>query len=105
MSNECKFFEGFFYEDFSLYISGTEHPAEDNPDLYYLGDLTGQRTQTFNITYTKPLTGQRTQTFNITYTKPLTGQRTQTFNITYTKPLTTTGHVITLALAEIIESL
>ena len=32
-----------------LCVSGAEHPKEDNPDLYYLGEITGEHTQTFNI--------------------------------------------------------
>ena len=44
IKNELKscFFVHFF-------ISGTEHSREDNPDLYYWGEITGQHTQTFNI--------------------------------------------------------
>ena len=34
---------------YTTFISGTEHPREDNQDLYYWAEITGQHTQTFNI--------------------------------------------------------
>ena len=40
------FFSFFFFILF--FISGTEHPKEDNPDLYYWAEITGQHTQTSN---------------------------------------------------------
>ena len=30
-------------------FSGTKHPREDNPNLYYWAEMTRQHTQTFNI--------------------------------------------------------
>ena len=44
--------KSFFYIRF---FSGTEHPREDKPDLYYWAEITGQHTQTFNITDTKAI--------------------------------------------------
>ena len=31
------------------FFSGTKHPREDNPNLYYWAEMTGLHTQTFNI--------------------------------------------------------
>ena len=45
-------FYGVFFSFFSLYaffFSGTKHPREDNPNLYYRAEMTGLHTQTFNI--------------------------------------------------------
>ena len=36
----------FFY---AFFFSGTKHPREDNPNLYYWAEITGLHTQTFNI--------------------------------------------------------
>ena len=53
ISNECpKFHKKFFYIRF---FSGTEHPRENKPDLYYWAEITGQHTQTFNIKDTKAI--------------------------------------------------
>ena len=35
-----------FFFLYTFFISGTEHPREDNPDLYYWAEITGQHTQT-----------------------------------------------------------
>ena len=32
-----------------IFFSGTKHPREDNPNLYYWAEITGLHTQTFNI--------------------------------------------------------
>ena len=37
----------FFF--FMHFFSGTKHPREDNPNLYYWAEMTGLHTQTFNI--------------------------------------------------------
>ena len=37
------------------FFSGTKHPREDNPNLYYWAEMTGLHTQTFNITDTKAI--------------------------------------------------
>ena len=34
---------------FMHFFSGTKHPREDNPNLYYWAEMTGLHTQTFNI--------------------------------------------------------
>ena len=34
---------------FMHFFSGTKHPREDNPNLYYRAEITGLHTQTFNI--------------------------------------------------------
>ena len=41
----------FFFMHFFLciFFSGTKHPREDNPNLYYWAEITGLHTQTFNI--------------------------------------------------------
>ena len=39
----------FFLFFFMHYFSGTKHPREDNPNLYYWTEMTGLHTQTFNI--------------------------------------------------------
>ena len=41
------FFIIFFFMHF--FFSGTKHPREDNPNLYYWAEITGLHTQTFNI--------------------------------------------------------
>ena len=52
--DSCSFYDisvfSFFFS-FSLCIlfSGTKHPREDNPNLYYWAEMTGLHTQTFNI--------------------------------------------------------
>ena len=33
----------------TFFFSGTKHPREDNPNLYYWAEMTGLHTQTFNI--------------------------------------------------------
>ena len=43
---------GFFF--FMYFFSGTKHPREDNPILYYWAEMTGLHTQTFNIQIPKP---------------------------------------------------
>ena len=40
--HKVQFFLCFFF-------SGTEHPREDKPNLYYWAEITRQHTQTFNI--------------------------------------------------------
>ena len=40
------FFFAFFL---CIFFSGTKHPKEDNPNLYYWAEITGLHTQTFNI--------------------------------------------------------
>ena len=54
ISNECPkcHKKAFFYIRF---FSGREHPREDKPDLYYWAEITGEHTQTFNITDTKAI--------------------------------------------------
>ena len=38
------------HSDFFMhFFSGTKHPREDNPNLYYWAEMTGLHTQTFNI--------------------------------------------------------
>ena len=37
----------FFFMHF--FFSGTKHPREDNPNLYYWAEMTGLHTQPFNI--------------------------------------------------------
>ena len=39
----------FFFFFFMHFFSGTKHPREDNPNLYYWAEMTGLHTQTFNI--------------------------------------------------------
>ena len=39
----------FFLFFFMHFFSGTKHPREDNPNLYYWAEMTGLHTQTFNI--------------------------------------------------------
>ena len=39
----------FFFFLFMHFFSGTKHPREDNPNLYYWAEMTGLHTQTFNI--------------------------------------------------------
>ena len=34
---------------FMHFFSGTKHPRENNPNLYYWAEMTGLHTQTFNI--------------------------------------------------------
>ena len=34
---------------YAFFFSGTKHPREDNPNLYYWAEITGLHTQTFNI--------------------------------------------------------
>ena len=36
----------FYY---TFFAPGTEHPREDNRDLYYWAEITGQHTQTFSL--------------------------------------------------------
>ena len=43
------FFFFFFFFFFMHFFSGTKHPREDNPNLYYWAEMTGLHTQTFNI--------------------------------------------------------
>ena len=38
-----------FFGGFYAFFSGTEHPREDKPNLYYWAEITRQHTQTFNI--------------------------------------------------------
>ena len=38
-----------FFFFFMHFFSGTKHPREDNPNLYYWAEMTGLHTQTFNI--------------------------------------------------------
>ena len=40
---------GDFFFFFMHFFSGTKHPREDNPNLYYWAEMTGLHTQTFNI--------------------------------------------------------
>ena len=37
-----------FFFFFKHFFSGTKHPREDNPNLYYWAEMTGLHTQTFN---------------------------------------------------------
>ena len=39
----------FFFFFYAFFFSGTKHPREDNPNLYYWAEITGLHTQTFNI--------------------------------------------------------
>ena len=39
----------FFFFFFMHFFSGTKHPREDNPNLYYWAEMAGVHTQTFNI--------------------------------------------------------
>ena len=39
----------FFFFFMHFFFSGTKHPREDNPNLYYWAEITGLHTQTFNI--------------------------------------------------------
>ena len=76
-----------------VFLQKHQHPIEENHDLYYWAEITGQHIQTFNIItdtilyYWAEITGQHTQTFNIItdtilyYWAEITGQHTQTFNI------------------------
>ena len=42
-------YEFFLFFSLCIFFSGTKHPREDNPDLYYWAEMTGLHTQTFNI--------------------------------------------------------
>ena len=48
-TNKGCIFLFFFYLFFMHFFSGTKHPREDNPNLYYWAEMTGLHTQTFNI--------------------------------------------------------
>ena len=39
----------FSDENKEFFFSGTKHPREDNPNLYYWAEMTELHTQTFNI--------------------------------------------------------
>ena len=43
----CNIYIYFFF--FMHFFSGTKHPREDNPNLYYWAEMTGLHTQTCNI--------------------------------------------------------
>ena len=48
--NHCLvYFNRFFFFFFMHFFSGTKHPREDNPNLYYWAEMTGLHTQTCNI--------------------------------------------------------
>ena len=49
VGNFFLFFLFFYYFFFMHFFSGTKHPREDNPNLYYWAEITGLHTQTFNI--------------------------------------------------------
>ena len=46
---EIEHLKKFFFFFFMHFFSGTKHPREDNPNLYYWAEITGLHTQTFNI--------------------------------------------------------